>query len=175
MWPVPGGAGGRTTPASGHPSLKEGNVSGSLTSVGRRCILLRQLSPVRWPPPPRPKIRTTTRCRRAMPNRFRKQSRLRSRNIMESRRGTPPHPRKQHRSRDIPLLSGGVAEGRGGRPATAVRPLPTPPAPPPPADRQSPPRGRGRSLWRACCGQSDASLLRGLAQCLAQCPAQCPA
>ncbi len=25
-----------------------------------------------------------------------------------------------------------MAEGRGGRPATAVRPLPTPPAPPPP-------------------------------------------
>ena len=60
--------------------------------------------------PPRPRIRTTTHCRRA----------------------TPPHPRKQHRSRDIPLLSGGVAEGRGGRPATAVRPLPTPPAPSPP-------------------------------------------
>ena len=141
--PPPGGAGRRTTPASGHPSLKEGNVRGSLTSAGRPCILLRQLSPVRWSPPggagemsphhpqppptqaplhlqaappanrsackpSQPKIRITTRCRRA----------------------TPPHHRKQHRSCDIPLLSGGVAEGRGGRPATAVRPLPTPPAPP---------------------------------------------
>ena len=44
---------------------------------------------------------------------------------MESRRGTPHHFRRQCRSRDIPLLSGGVAEGRGGRPATAVRPPPT--------------------------------------------------
>ena len=49
--PPPGGAGGGTTPASGHPSLKEGNVRGSLASAGRPCILLRQLSPVRWSPP----------------------------------------------------------------------------------------------------------------------------
>ena len=49
--PPPGGAGGGTTPASGHPSLMEGNVSGSLASAGRPCILLRQLSPVRWSPP----------------------------------------------------------------------------------------------------------------------------
>ena len=108
-WPSPVGVGGGTTPPFGHPSLKEGNVSGSLTSAGRRCILLRK--------PPRPEVRTTTCCRRATPRHSRRQSRLRSRNIMESRRETPPHPRKQHRSRDIPLLSGGVAEGRGGRPA----------------------------------------------------------
>ncbi len=51
--PPPGGAGGRTTPPFGHPSLKEGNVRGSLASAGRRCILLRQPSPVRWPSPGR--------------------------------------------------------------------------------------------------------------------------
>ena len=45
-WPSPVGAGEGTTPPFGHPSLKEGNVSGSLTSAGRRCVLLRQPSPV---------------------------------------------------------------------------------------------------------------------------------
>ena len=48
--------------------------------------------------------------------------------------------------------------------ATAVRPLPTPLAPPPPSDRQSPPQGRGRSLWRACCGRSGVSFPRGPAR-----------
>ena len=58
-WPSPVGVGGGTTPPFGHPSLKEGNVSGSLTSAGRRCILLRQPSPVRRLSPPRPQAAPT--------------------------------------------------------------------------------------------------------------------
>jgi hypothetical protein len=58
-WPSPVGAGGGTTPPFGHPSLKEGNVSGSLTSAGRRCILLRQPSPARRLSPPCPQAAPT--------------------------------------------------------------------------------------------------------------------
>ena len=128
-WPSPVGVGGGTTPPFGHPSLKEGNVSGSLTSAGRRCILLRQSlagsmcrsggagerGTPRSRQPFRPPSRTSTPCRRA----------------------TPPHIRKQHRSRDIPLHSpplegwpeAGVVRRGGRRPGwsarTAVRPRPT--------------------------------------------------
>ena len=58
-WPSPVGVGGGTTPPFGHPSLKEGNVSGLLTSAGRRCILLRQPSPARRPSSPRPQAAPT--------------------------------------------------------------------------------------------------------------------
>ena len=58
-WPSPVGVGGGTTPPFGHPSLKEGNVRGSLASAGRRCILLRQPSPARRPSPPRPQAAPT--------------------------------------------------------------------------------------------------------------------
>ena len=177
--PSPGGAGGGTTPAFGHPSRpprpsgtppKEGNggecawsvsvcgktvhpspatLASSLVSAwrGRGDVSTSPATtpdPSDAPPasrpackPTRPKIRTTTHCRRATPNLFRKPPRPEVRSTMCCRRGTPRHSRRQCRSRDIPLLSGGVAEGRGGRPATAVRPLPTPPAPPLPSGPKS--------------------------------------
>ncbi len=150
--PPPGGAGGGTTPASGHPSLQEGNVRGSLASAGRPCILLRQLSPVRWSPPggagemsphhPQPPPTQAPLHLQAAPPANRpacKPPRPKRRSARKSLRlqAVPTkdpnhHALSESRSCDIPLLSGGVAEGRGGRPATAVRPLPTPLAPPPP-------------------------------------------
>ena len=150
-WPSPVGVGGGTTPPFGHPSLKEGNVSGSLTSAGRRCILLRQSlagsmcrsggagerGTPRSRQPFRPPSRTSTPCRRATPPRPRHPPRPPSRSSTHCRRATPPHLRKQHRSRDIPLHSpplegwpeAGVVRRGGRRPGwsarTAVRPRPT--------------------------------------------------
>ena len=149
-WPSPVGVGGGTTPAFGHPSLKEGNVRGSLASAGRRCILLRQPSPARRPSPPRPQAAPT----RGPNHHVLSESNAPSLPQTVSTQGPEHHGEPERNTPippadsigpatfpSIPLLwrgarragwSGGVAEGRGGRPATAVRPLPTPPAPPPP-------------------------------------------
>jgi hypothetical protein len=146
-WPSPGGAGGRTTPPFGHPSLKEGNVSGSLTSAGRRCILLRQSlagsmcrsggagerGTPRSRQPPRPPSRTSTPCRRTTSHHPRQPPRP-PKPILHAlpKSNAPSLPQTASVPRHSPpLRRGGRRPGWSARAAAGRAPTPQPPVPQP--------------------------------------------